>query len=288
MTDGSYSKIHIIKEFDIMKINSVALIFFSPTGTTKKILTSISKGMGIKKTKVIDLTFMKYRQSRVPVIEEDIVIIGVPVYEEKIPQVVRLTIEEIKGKGQPIVLVAVYGNIGYGIVLKELNSIIKKEEFVVVGGATFIGEHSFSKNEVAIGKGRPDTTDVEKAKKFGVRIIKKLEEISNLNEINEMKFPGILPLMAKLLPKNSARFLTKDPNPDDLLCNKCGVCVKICPVQAISSENFKVKKEKCLRCFACVRRCKLKAREIEYKSNFLVARFLNSKGSKRKEPEMFL
>lgn len=271
-----------------MEVNTLALIYFSPTSTTRKILTAISQGMRIKNTKTIDLTLIKDRQDKLPTIEEDLVIIGMPVYEERIPEVVRLTLEDINGRGQPIILVAVYGNIGYGIVLKELNDLVKKARFVVVGGAAFIGEHSFSNHDVNVAKGRPDTIDLQKANAFGEKIIKKLEGICHLDEINEVCMPGSLPFIAKVLPQNSARFFTKDPNPDDLLCNKCGVCVKACPVEAINLDDFKVNRKKCLRCFACVKKCKLKARKIKFKNKFFVSKFLRSKGGKRKEPEMFL
>lgn len=121
-----------------MLINSVTTIYFSPTGTTKKIISSIVKGMGIVNNKKIDLTLPKVREAGVPLIDGDIVLIGVPVYEEKIPEIVYHFLANLKGTGNPVVLVGVYGNISDGIVLNELDFITQKSGFKVVAAGSFI------------------------------------------------------------------------------------------------------------------------------------------------------
>ena len=66
-----------------MVINSITTIYFSPTGTTKKTITSIIKGMGIVCNDRIDLTFSKVRNTVNPQVDGDIVLSGVPVFMKK-------------------------------------------------------------------------------------------------------------------------------------------------------------------------------------------------------------
>lgn len=54
-----------------MKLKSAALIYFSPTGSTKKILNAIAKGLDIDKVKVIDMTLPDVRNTVTNHIEED-------------------------------------------------------------------------------------------------------------------------------------------------------------------------------------------------------------------------
>lgn len=93
--------------------------------------------MGIVNNKIIDLTLPKVREACIPLIEGDIVLIGVPVYEERIPEIVYPFLANLKGNEKSIVLVGVYGNIGDGIVLNELDFITQKAGFKVVA-ATYV------------------------------------------------------------------------------------------------------------------------------------------------------
>jgi len=271
-----------------MVISTVATIYFSPTGTTKKVINSVIKGMGIVNNKVIDLTSPKVRNEIAPSIEEDIVLIGVPVYEETIPKMIYPFLTSLIGNKKPVVLVAVYGNIGDGIVLNELNYITKNSGFKVVAAGSFIGEHSFSTKEVPIEEGRPNYEDLSKAEEFGRSIMRKLQKTEDLND-TLLEIPqGKLPLMAKILPKNSARIFTKTPFADMSICNHCGICVKLCPMNAINKDTLKINEDECIRCFCCVKRCPKKARKIIYKPKFLVCKILRAKNKIKKTPRIYL
>ena len=75
-----------------------------------------------------------------------------PVYEEKIPEIIYSFLTNLIGNKKQVVLVGVYGNIGDGIVLNELDFIAKNSGFKVVAAGSFIGEHSFSTKEIPIAE----------------------------------------------------------------------------------------------------------------------------------------
>jgi Pyruvate/2-oxoacid:ferredoxin oxidoreductase delta subunit len=65
------------------------------------------------------------------------------------------------------------------------------------------------------------------------------------------------------------KFLVVRPVIKESLCQKCKVCLKICPPQAISQENgrLKINDTVCLRCFCCQELCRYNA--IVIKRGFL-------------------
>lgn len=271
-----------------MKISSATIVYFSPTGTTKKIMNSIAKGMEIAVYNTIDLTSPKVRNATAPLIHGDIALIGVPVYEERIPKLVYPFLASLKGDKKPVVLVAVYGNIGEGIALNELDSMTKNSGFNVVAAGSFIGEHSFSTKEVPVEEGRPNNEDLSEAEDFGRSIKNKVKKIEDLND-TLLEIPkGKLPLMAKILPENSARIFTKTPLADMSICNHCGVCIKLCPMNAINKDTLDIDKNLCLRCFCCVKKCPKKARKIIYKPRFLVAKMLTVKSKVKNKTKIYL
>lgn len=270
-----------------MIVNSATIIYFSPTGTTKKIVNSIVEGMGISNNEIIDLTLPKVRYGEAPLINGDVVLIGVPVYATGIPNILESFLSSLKGNNKPVVLIAVYGNMSEGIALNELYHITNNSGFNVIGAGSFIGEHSFSTEETPIAKGRPNNEDLNKAQEFGRSIIKKIKEINTLNDIS-VKIPqGKVPLISKILPKNSAKIFAKTPSVDISKCSHCGICVNLCPMGAIDKDTLAINESKCLRCFCCVKKCPKKARKIIYQPKFIVSKILSIKSKVNKEPKIY-
>ena len=115
-----------------------------------------------------------------------------------------------------------------------------------------------------------------------------MQKIKDLDNVSLNIPKGKLPIIAQIVPKNSARLVTQKPDVDKHLCNHCNACVKFCPVGAIDESTLEINEHKCLRCFSCVKRCVKKARKIIYKSNFIVSRVLKMKNKIAKEPKLYL
>ncbi len=269
-----------------MAINSLTQIFFSPTGTTRKVLSAIAEGINSLEIKGYDLTPPDQRDHFQLTLEkeDDIVLLGVPVYEEHVPDLLWDALNSIEANGQSIILVAVYGNIGFGLCLKELETWAKRVGFKVIAAAAFIGEHSFSHKELPLAEGRPDIEDMRKGREFGTSIAAKFENDILLSP----DIPGHLPLMGHILPKNSAKFFADYPEADMKICTRCMRCLNICPSGAIDLGTLKIDRSVCLHCFACARVCAPKSRKIKFKLKALVKNVLTLQTSKRKEAEIFI
>jgi ferredoxin len=219
---------------------------------------------------------------------DEAIILGIPVYEERIPDLLYPVLSKIKGKDQLMVLIVIYGNISAGIALKQLTKIMTNQGFNIIAAASFIGEHSFSYKDFKIAAGRPDNEDLEIAKSFGRQIKDKIESIENIDNMVELNIKGELSSVGKLLPRHSELTFAHAPIIDFNLCKKCKKCLEICPVNAIDPENLRSRDKLCIRCFACVKLCPNNARKVVYKNPVLVKTVLKKLGKKRKEPEIYI
>jgi ferredoxin len=176
---------------------------------------------------------------------------------------------------------------GYGLALRELYALCAGAGLRVIAMAALVGEHSFSAGRVRLAPGRPDAGDLAAAEGFGRELAVRLDASSGAGEcpgapaIEGSSIPGGLELMARVLPKDSARIFARVPrtNPS---CTGCGACVAFCPMGAIG-RNLDIDGSKCIRCFACAKRCPRGGRNIGFNAGHLVAGVTRMKGGSRRE-----
>jgi flavodoxin len=174
-----------------MKINKCKCVFFSPTGTTKKVVNEIANGIGIKEKESIDFTKLAVRnQNQIPFENNELAIIGVPVYSGRIPIIAEKFIQDLKTEETLSVVVVVYGNREYEDALIELKNTCEKVGFKTLAGGIFIGEHTISSEKKPIAYGRPDEEDLRIAYNFGKKIKEKFELIESSNKICSLSVPG--------------------------------------------------------------------------------------------------
>lgn len=266
-----------------MKINAVNLIYFSPTGTSKKIIKTVGQNLGAEQIKTFDLTSSSFVDTESFAIENELTIIGVPVYRGRLPEEAVIRLKKFKAKNAAVVLVAVYGNRAFEDALIELKDLALEIGFTPLAAAAFIGEHSYSNENKAIAKERPDKVDLLKAKQFAEEILNKIETIHRIDDFQDLNVPGDKPY--KILgefPQISPTTLVED-------CNFCGVCADVCPVGAIE-VNFDVQTqaEACTWCCACVKACPQNARVFDHPVVNNISNILVKNCSDRKEPEFFM
>ena len=275
-----------------MDIKSVTSIYFSPTGTTKKITEAIAKGMRVDKIQTIDCTIPAVRNADTFIMDSDLIILAIPVYYGRVPKEVVPFLKTLNAHQTPVVLAVVYGNREYDDALIELRDISIEQGLIPVAGGTFIAEHSYSTPTRPIAIDRPDSNDLTQAQTFGAEIIKKLKALPSVDDLDDIHIPGNKPYIAPtgLLRINEAKkTISFTPVTDRNKCKQCNLCIDVCPSSAIDSDDVtKIQKWDCLLCFACIKQCPTQAKQMIDPNFDMAIQQLQKICLERKEPELFL
>lgn len=259
-------------------IKGIHTLYFSPTGATQKIVKEIGRGMGYAICEH-NVTLPSDRTEALELKEEELLLVAVPVYSGRVPEVVTEYLQKIKGSHTKAVYVVVYGNRAYEDALLELKNILEDKGFSGIAGGAFVGEHSYTS---LVGEARPDEEDLERAFNFGTEVKKLLSQLKNSSLIVDLSVNGKQPYREKMaLPPMAPETLET--------CTQCGVCAKVCPTGAIDPLDFSLTDgTKCIRCFACVKNCPVKAKVFNHEFITKITQTLIQNCSAvRKEPEVF-
>ncbi len=264
-----------------MRINKVKMVYYSPTGTTKQMLEYITDGFTTEAIEHIDLTPPNSGSQE---ISADLTIIGVPVYGGRVSTIAVERLKKVKGKDTLSVAVVVYGHRAYEDALIELKDLSVDIGFKPIAGGAFVVEHSWSNKNAPIGAGRPEESDIEKAKKFGMKIQEKVEAFSSLKEVELIEVPGNYPYKEKYGNLSQTPI---SPSTLEDICIKCGKCVEVCPTGAITmGDKIVTIADACTRCHACIKYCPTGARvfpEMDEPKQYMTKNY-----NERKDPETYL
>ncbi len=248
-------------------------IYFSPGGTTKRIVSLISEGLPMEK-QTWDLLENK-ELPRVEVDKEDVVLVGMPVYAGRLPAVCLPMLRQFSGVA-PVILAVVYGNRDYEDALAEVQDIMCGQGFFPVAAGAFIARHSIFPTVAA---SRPDEKDEEIFYGFSRKVQEILENVEAVRD-KELNVAGNRPYREPSgIPLRPC---------GDKSCIKCGQCVKLCPTGAIPADApQKTKKELCISCGACIYRCPVRARAFRGPIYQVAKAAFQKTCAQRKEPALF-
>jgi ferredoxin len=245
---------------NIIMNSELKLVYFSPTDTTKNILHKIADEMSFSISEEFNLTNYEYKDFGHIFEENDVILLGFPVYGGRVPKTAKNRFNGLKGNGAKIITILTYGDMHYDNSLIEIYELLKNNGFIIIGMAAFVSQHSIAKN---IGFNRPNNEDYELLKYFARKLVEK---------INGNKISGIEIEVANAFGKyNTIPIKPKTKNN----CSGCGLCIKLCPENAIKNDNLRTTdKNKCICCIRCIKYCPNKARNLTTLEYFVSKIFL--------------
>lgn len=231
-------------------MKKIKVFCFSPCGKTAVAADTIALRLSSRLGMDVvwsDYTTPSLRSQIVGIEKDDIVIWASPVYAGKTPNVMLPFVKEhLRGKGNPVVLLATFGNRSFDNALAEMSSLVRNGGMNPVAAAAVVAEHAFVPE---LGFCRPSADDKRELEMFADAI----DFGSGINIVPGVAdAPYYQPLKEDGTP---AKFLKALPVVDDSKCTACGKCVTVCPVGSVSLENVAVFSSPCIKCMACVKNC---------------------------------
>lgn len=275
-----------------MIIKSVAVIYYSPTGSTKRVIEKVSKGLDIENIDFIDCTNISTTSNGAMNKNYDLYLIAVPVYYGRVPEKFVQYLSQLDVENKLVVPVVVYGNRMIRDALLELNDILQSHGFRTIASGAFIAEHSYSTQEYPIANKRPDNKDLNSAEQFGQNIKSKINQLKSVEDLNELPIPGERPFRepAELhMIRNARKSSSLTPVTDLEKCIRCSNCLESCPTNAIDATDCtKVDKWECILCFACIKSCPKNAKKMRNKNFNSAIREMHKECLERRSPELLI
>lgn len=264
-----------------MSEKKIWAMYFSPTGTTEKVVTCVANVLaGEGEAEIYDFTLPQVREQEKHFTADDVVVFGVPVYAGRVPNVLLKYLDTVQGGGAMAVPIVLYGNRNYDDGLIELRNILEKNGFHTIAAAAFIGEHSFSR---ILAAGRPDEKDMELAREFASKIV--------LEDRGMVQVKGEDPIRPYYKPRDRNGVFIDirkvKPLTDDT-CDDCKLCAEVCPMGSISFDNVREFTGICIKCGSCIKRCPKGAKYYEDEGYLYHKQELEEMYTRRAEPELFL
>ena len=91
-----------------MKMNELKLVYFSPTGATRKAVMETARNIDLKSVS-FDFSVYKEKKPTLKFTRSDLAIFGIPVYYGRVPALFMEYLQNISGDNTPAALVATYG-----------------------------------------------------------------------------------------------------------------------------------------------------------------------------------
>lgn len=246
---------------------NIALVYFSPTGNTRKAVSS-ARNLPCANVVSFDIS-TPHNLSETDLSGFDLVIFGSPVYSGRIPPCSVDRFGLMKGSNTPCVLVVTFGNRAYEDSLKELSDLVAGRGFCVKGGAAMVAQHTYG----MIQPGRPAEDDLVQLENFLIHVL------AHVEEPGAIAVPGNYPYREEG-KKNRFRPTT------NANCVECGMCVRDCPVGAVA-QDCRTISEDCIGCLRCVKNCPMKAKSIVEPEFADFEKYFTEKLKKRLENEFF-
>jgi ferredoxin len=272
-----------------MTIKDVCAVYFSPTGTTRRVVECIAAELAAQLSvpaRTVDFTLPQDRQTPLIFDSQSLIVFGTPVIAGRVPNVLLKFLATLQGRGALAIPVVAFGNRDFDDALIELRDILADGGCRPFAAAAFVGEHSFSRTLAA---GRPDEEDLALARRFADDAAKSLAENPNPGLIAVTGTPK--PYRGYYKPRdrqgNFINILKVVPKTRDT-CTQCGHCAAICPMGSIDPDDCTRLTGICIKCGACVKGCPVDAKYYDDEGYLYHQRELELGYARRAEPAAFI
>ena len=255
-----------------MNIKKAVLMYFSPTGGTKKLACLLGQRLGME-IEEMDITAGEPKRTFAP---DELAVFAFPCYGGRIPAPMHERMKGIKGSNTPALLLCVFGNRAVDDAYLEMKDAAAENGFVSIAAAEFIAPHSVDRSYAS---DRPDASDLKIMDEFAAKF---REKIAAAEAPKAIELPGNRPY-------REYNGIPIKPGYKAKNCIHCGKCFAHCPTGAINAaEPDKFDRDKCISCMGCVAVCPEGARYIPTAMKIAGKAFLKKACSDRKEPKYFL
>jgi len=246
-----------------MKISGIKVIYFSPTGGTKKLAQKFASRIAEKlcvPAEEINITLPDARKGKYASRPDELVILACPTYAGRVPNKIEPDLRSIFRFGRsPAIALASFGNRSCGTAPEELADILSSCGAVPYAYGAFVCRHAFSETLARKRPDREDRADLESFADRAAEIVSAAEGADELKSYSGEIGPYYRPLKEDGTP---AVFLKAKPLTRRKDCYYCGFCVKVCPMGSIDPDCVTVSGI-CIKCQACVRGCPTKAKYFD-------------------------
>ncbi|MCF2596730.1 EFR1 family ferrodoxin [Pseudoflavonifractor phocaeensis] len=277
-----------------MEIKTVWAVYFSATGTTQKVVTTLAQSV----SKSLNADYREFsfnapdvRKAELSFTPQDLVVLGVPVYAGRVPNLILPYIRDmIRGGGALAVPVVLYGNRNFDDGLIELRNVMRDNGFSPIAAGAFVGEHSFSR---ILGAGRPDADDMALVQQLADGTADKVKDLTEA-PAQAVEVEGCDPIRPYYTPRDRhgepiKDFLKAKPVTDPDKCVKCGLCARLCPMGSIDPDDVSNVVGKCIKCCACVKKCPKGAKYFDHEGYLYHQHELEDQyAGRRAESKIFL
>jgi len=216
----------------------VLIASFSQTGSTKKVADLIAKGLNSANW---EITHFSISGNEIPELDEyDIVGIGSPTYFYRPPFIVMDFVNNLNGLSNKSTFVFVTQGTHTGNCGNWIRKTLIRKGSKDLGYFKSFGEDywlGYIKRGVLFSPGSPSTQELDSAEEFGKVLISRYDDQNRVVESFDPSTPAMYRIERMLLARPFAKLMYSKTFRATNECDKCGICIKKCPINNISEKK---------------------------------------------------